>query len=109
MSGGPRDAPPLAEALFCLLVFGLVGAVAIPPMVYSRDTRASACRANVELLNRKIARWAADHHGWPPADEAAFRHLVDHDPDLRGHLPACPYGHPYIYDPAAGHVVPHRH
>jgi len=104
-----RDGPPLAETLFCLLILGLVGAVAIPPMVYSRDDRASACRANVELLNCKIAQWAADHNGWAPADQATFQRLVAGDPDLRGHLPACPYGETYVYDPAAGHIVPHGH
>jgi len=109
MARGPCDGLPLAEVLFCLLIFGLVGAVAIPPMVYSRDDRAAACRANAELLNRKIAQWAADHHGWAPADQEAFRRLLAQDPDLRGHLPACPYGEPYVYDPAVGHVVPHRH
>jgi len=104
-----RDSLPLPELLFCLLILGLVAAVAIPPMVYSRDTRAAQCRANVRLLNRKIQDWAEAHQGWPPADQAAFRRLIARDPDLRGRLPKCPYGKPYVYDPAAGCVVPHQH
>ena len=104
-----RDSLPLPELLFCLLILGLVAAVAIPPMVYSRDTRATQCRANVRVLNRKIQAWAEAHQGWPPADQETLRELVRDDPDLRGHLPKCPYGEPYVYDAAAGRIVPHRH
>jgi hypothetical protein len=104
-----HDSLPLPELLFCLLILGLVAAVAIPPMVYSRDTRAAECRANVRLLQRKVQDWADAHQGWPPADQETFRALVEADPDLRGHLPTCPYGRPYVYDAAAGRIVPHRH
>ena len=104
-----RNSLPLAELLFCMLVLGLVAAVAIPPMVYSRDTRAAACRANIQLLDRKIQEWAGAHNGWTPADRAAFRQLVQHDRHLRGRLPTCPFGEPYVYDSAAGRIVPHRH
>lgn len=104
-----RDHLPLPELLFCLLILGLVAGVAIPPMVYSHDTRAAQCRANVRLLNRKIQEWAETHQGWPPADQSSFRWLMREDPDLRGRLPTCPYGEPYVYDPAAGCIVPHRH
>jgi hypothetical protein len=104
-----RDGLPLPELLFCLLILGLVAAVAIPPMVYSRDTRAAECRANVRLLNRKIQTWADAHQGWPPADRETFREMIEADPDLRGHLPTCPYGDPYVYDAAGGRIAPHRH
>jgi len=104
-----RNSLPLAELLFCMLVLGLVAAVAIPPMVYSRDTRTAACRANIELLDRKIRQWAEAHDGWTPADQEGFRRLIRHAPDLRGRLPTCPFGEPYVYDPATGRIVPHRH
>ena len=106
---GPSTDLPLAELLFCMLILGLVAAVAIPPMVYSGDTRAAECRANLRLLNRKIQEWADAHDGWPPADHDDFRRLIHNDRGLRGHLPKCPFGEPYVYDPAAGHLVPHRH
>ena len=109
MSRRTGDSLPLPELLFCLLILGLVAAVAIPPMVYSRDTRAAECRANVRLLYRKIEGWADAHQGWPPPDHETFRRMVREDPDLRGHLPKCPYGDPYVYDAAAGRIVPHRH
>ena len=100
---------PLLEILFCLLVFGLMAAVAIPRLVYSDQPKGAECRANVELLNQTIGRYARVHNGWTPADEAEFRQLVADDPGLRGALPKCPYGEPYVFDPAAGRVVPHRH
>ncbi|MEA3367060.1 MAG: hypothetical protein U9R68_02980 [Planctomycetota bacterium] len=109
MARRARESLPLPELLFCLLILGLVAAVAIPPMVYSRDTRAAQCRANVRLLNRKVQAWAEAHQGWPPADQETLRELIRCDPDLRGHLPKCPYGEPYVYDAAAGRIVPHRH
>jgi len=109
MARQPRDSLPLAEILFCMLILGLMAAVAIPPMVYSRDTRAAECRANVRLLQRKVTQWADAHNKWPPANQEEFRELLRDDPDLRGHLPTCPYGEPYVYDPAIGRIVPHEH
>jgi len=100
---------PLLEILFCLLVFGLLAGVAIPRLVYSDDPKAAECRANVGLLNQKIRCYARAHNGWTPADEAEFRQLIADDPGLRGALPKCPYGEPYVFDPAGGRVVPHRH
>ncbi len=100
---------PLAEVLFCLLILGLLAAVAIPSIIYSGDTRTAACRANVELLNQKIRLYARAHNGWTPADQAEFRQMIAADQDLRGSLPKCPYGEPYVFDPASGRVASHRH
>jgi len=100
---------PLLEILFCLLVFGLVAVVAIPSIVYSGDPKAAECRANVDLLNRTIRLYANAHNGWTPADQAEFRQMIADHPGLRGRLPTCPYGEPYVFDPASGRVVPHRH
>jgi len=83
--------------------------VAIPPLVYSDDSRAAACAANVQMLNRKVQEWARRHGGWAPPDQETFRRMVQEDPDLRGRLPECPFGEVYVYDPAAGCVLPHRH
>ena len=100
---------PLLEIVFCLLVFGLLAAVAIPSFVYSDDPKSAGCRANIDLLNQKIGRYAGAHHGWTPADQAEFQQLIAADPGLRGALPKCPFGRPYVFDPASGQVVPHHH
>ena len=100
---------PLPEALLCLLVFGLLAAVAIPSIVYSGDPKAAECRAHVELLNQTIRLYARAHNGWTPADEAEFRKMVAEAPGLKAGLPRCPYGEPYVFDPASGRVVSHRH
>ncbi len=101
---------PLPEVLFAALILGLLAAVAIPPMVYSRDTRAAECRANVDLLDSKIRCYAAGHQGWSPADFREFEQMLAADKALpSGGLPKCPYGEAYVYDPMTGRVVPHRH
>jgi type II secretory pathway pseudopilin PulG len=100
---------PLPEVLFCLLVLGLLAAAAIPSIVYSGDPQAATCTANVELLNQKIRLYARAHNGWTPADQAEFRQMIADDPGLRGSLPKCPYGEPYVFDPASGRVASHRH
>ena len=100
----------MAEALFAVLVLGLLAAVAIPPMVYPGDTRAAECKANVALLNEKVERYAAGHDGWPPADQSFFLRMLAQSKDMpAGGMPKCPYGRPYDYDAAAGRVVPHKH
>jgi len=109
MARQPCDSLPLAEILFCILILGLVAAVAIPPMVYSRDTRAAECQANIRLLERVVQQWAEAHNGWPPADQDEFQRLVREGRDLHGQVPKCPYGKPYVYDPATGRIVPHQH
>ena len=99
----------LPEILFAILILGLLAAVAIPPMVYSSDTRSSQCRANVELLNRRVTRFAAQH-GNPPKDRAEFEKMLLAPDDLpSGKMPRCPFGDPYVYDPQTGGVAPHRH
>jgi type II secretory pathway pseudopilin PulG len=101
---------PLAEALFGLLILGLMAAVAIPPMVHSSDKRTAQCEANVALLNSMIERHAAKHGGWPPHDKAEFDRMVADDNELpSGEAPQCPYGRRYEYDPAGGRVVKHAH
>jgi type II secretory pathway pseudopilin PulG len=101
---------PLAEVLFGMLILGLLGAVAIPTMVYSGDKRADECRANVDLLNSMIEQYTAKHAGWVPKDGAEFEKAVAGDiqrPDAA--MPKCPYGQWYAYDPLTGRIVPHRH
>jgi type II secretory pathway pseudopilin PulG len=101
---------PLAEVLFGVLVLALLGAVAIPPMVYSSDKRAAECQANVDLLNSMIERYTARHGGWPPKDAAEFERMVAGDKEWPGATrPKCPYGHQYVYDPLTGRIVPHSH
>ena len=109
MAHRKENGVPLPEVLFCALILGLLAAVVIPSIVYSADTRAAQCRANVELLDRKIRFYADRHSGWTPADTAEFKQMVARDPDLRGALPKCPYGKPYVFDPATGRIVPHNH
>lgn len=101
---------PFPELLFAALILGLMAAVAIPPMVYSRDTRDAECQANVELLNAQIQRYSAGHDGWSPADTKEFADMIAADKDRpAGRRPRCPYGQAYVYDPMTGRIVPHRH
>lgn len=110
MVRGNHRGVPLAEVLFALLIVGLLSAAAIPPMVYSGDNHQAACRANADLLNRQIERYAAAHNGWTPADQTVFLRMLAADKDLHGGaMPKCPYGQSYEYDPVAGRAVTHKH
>jgi len=101
---------PLPEALLAVMILGLLAATIIPGMVYSGETRASECRANVALLNAEVDRIARQQGACPPADAEEFEQMVAQEKGLfpRG-MPKCPCGQPYEYDPASGQVVPHRH
>jgi len=100
----------LPEVLFTILVLGLVAAAVVPQAVYSSGVRTTECQANVALLNAKIDRWVAEHDGRRPAGQGEFTWIVNKDKEcFPDRLPKCPYGRPYAYDAATGHVVSHRH
>jgi type II secretory pathway pseudopilin PulG len=101
---------PLPEILFAVLVTGLVAAAAIPPMVYSSDTRDDQCRANIELMNTKLRLYADRHGGCKPADNAELQRMLASEKGLEvGAQMKCPCGEPYRYDPDTGTIVPHVH
>jgi type II secretory pathway pseudopilin PulG len=96
--------------LLVVLILGLLAAAAIPNLVFSSEDRATECRANVSLLNASLEdHWARNGHQLL-AGTAGLERLVEADKERfpKG-MPKCPYGRPYDYDPATGHILPHKH
>ncbi|MBM4018275.1 MAG: hypothetical protein FJ288_08110 [Planctomycetes bacterium] len=100
----------LLEVLLVVLILGLVAAAAIPHFVYSAERRADECRSNIALLNAALDHHGAKVRGLSLGGQGDLARLIEADKERfpKG-MPKCPYGRPYDYDPATGHVIPHRH
>jgi len=100
----------LLEVLLVLLILGLVAAAAIPHFVYSSEARVTECRSNAALLAAAIENYTAQLGGRAPASLVELHKFVDADKERfpKG-MPRCPYGQPYEYDPASGHILTHSH
>ena len=110
MVRGGQKGVSLPEVLLVILILGLLAATVIPRLVYSSETRSGECRANVAMMNAKIEFYFTKTVGRSPASAEEFERLITGDRNLFPNgLPKCPYGWPYDYDRATGHIVPHRH
>jgi prepilin-type N-terminal cleavage/methylation domain-containing protein len=100
----------LLEVLLVVLILGLVAAAAIPHFVYSGETRANECRSNIALLNAALDSYAAKCGGLTLGGTNDLVRVIGADKErFPTGTPRCPYGRPYDYDPATGHIIPHRH
>ncbi len=99
------------EALFVLVILGLLAAVAIPRLARCAfDPRQDVCDAAAARINERIEAWAEAHDGTYPAGQVAFEaHILESGPLFEAAAPSCPCGEPYVYDPATHRVRPHRH
>jgi hypothetical protein len=91
-----------------LLILGLVAAAVIPRFVYSKETRTNECASSVMLMNARLDMHFAKTGVRPTAAE--IERLITADQDAFPHgMPKCPFGRPFEYDPATGHVIAHQH
>ena len=106
---GPKGIT-LLEVLLVVLILGLLAAGAVPHFVYSAQDRATECGANVTLINAVLDQHFAKTGCRMLADGTDLARVVGLDKERfpRG-MPKCPFGKPYEYDPATGHIIPHKH
>jgi hypothetical protein len=100
----------LPEVLMVILITGLLTATILPRFVYSSEIKSDECVANVTLMNTRLDQHFTKSGGHCPDSAVEFERLIASDRDaFPGGVPRCPYGRPYQYDPASGHIVPHQH
>jgi hypothetical protein len=104
-----RSGIALPEVLMVILILGLVAATVIPRVVYSNETKAHECLSNTMLMNARLDACFAKSSGQPPATVDIDR-LIAGDGDAFPYgVPKCPYGRPYEFDAATGHIIAHQH
>ena len=101
----------LVEVLLVVVILGLLAMVAIPRFAQSgTDAKATACKANVALLNSQIEMYATTNNGTYPANATDFATMITGNKNLfPDGAPVCPYGTAYVLDPTSKHVTPHAH
>lgn len=96
----------LVEVLLVVVIVGILAAVVIPRITYTRsDAQKAACDANVSALNSQIELYKVQSAtgAWPTA-------LTDLVPDYIDAVPVCPYATAYVYDDTVTHrVAKHSH
>jgi prepilin-type N-terminal cleavage/methylation domain-containing protein len=92
----------LVEVLLVIIIIGILAAIVIPRMVYSKvEAQKEACNANVAALNSQIELYhAKEDQSWPVDLDA----LV---PDYIDAVPTCPFGTIYVYDTTVHRVAKH--
>ncbi len=97
----------LVEILLVIVILGILAAIVIPRITYSRgEAQTAACNANVAALNSQIELYHAQNTtgSWPG-------NLTDLTPDYIDAVPACPYGgnFTYEYNGTTHRVAKHGH
>jgi len=93
----------LVEVLLVIVIIGILAAIVIPRMVYSKaEAQKAACDANVAALNAQIELFhAKENQSWP----ASLADLVSKD--YIDAIPVCPFGTAYVYDSGTHRVLKH--
>lgn len=93
----------LVEVLLVVIIVGILAAVVIPRITYSRsEAQKAACDANVRTLNSQIELYRTQTGNWPADLDA----LVT--ADYIDAVPECPFGTAYVYG-ADHRVAKHVH
>ena len=97
-----RKAFTLVEILLVIVILGILAAVVVPRVTYSKkDAQIAACDANVAALRTAIELYHHDEGSWPANLDAL-------NPDYIDEVPECPFGTAYTID--INHRVPkHNH
>jgi len=96
----------LVELMIVVLILGTLTAIAVPRITVSaKASKISACRANVQLINRQIEMFKSNTGDWPN-DLSELTKNPDYFPDGP---PECPFGIPYAISDSTHRVIRHRH
>jgi len=102
----PKKGSTLVELLIVVLILGCLSAIVIPRIAVSAEgAKISACRNNVQIINRQIEMFYQDTGGWP-GDLGELTKNPDYFPDGP---PQCPFGIPYKMNKTTHRVIRHKH
>lgn len=94
----------LVEVLLVIVIIGILAAIVIPRITYSRtEAQRQACNANVAALNSQIELYHVQEGPWP-ADLNALETA-----DYIDAIPVCPFGTAYDYNTTTHRVARHTH
>jgi general secretion pathway protein G len=96
----------LVELLIVVLILGTLTAIVVPRIAVSAEGgKISACRTNVQLINRQIEKFKIDTGDWPNV-LSELTNNPDYFPDGP---PECPFGNPYVINETTHRVIRHKH
>jgi general secretion pathway protein G len=94
----------LVEVIMVVVLVGILSAIVIPRITYSRlQAQRAACNATVSMLNSQVEYYYADRGAWPGA-------IGELAPDYADQVPAtCSLGSTYVYNITTHRVIKHAH
>ena len=96
----------LVELLIVVLIIGGLMTIAVPRIVVSAEgAKISACRNNIQIMNKQIEKFKIDTDRWPD-DLDELTKNPDYFPDGP---PQCPFGVPYNMNEPTHRVIRHKH
>ena len=92
----------LVEVLLVIIIIGILAAVVIPRITYSKTTaQAAACKANMSALNSQIELYHVQEGVWP----ALIGDLTT--ADYIDEIPVCEFGSAYVYSTGTHRILKH--
>jgi prepilin-type N-terminal cleavage/methylation domain-containing protein len=94
----------LVEVLLVVIIIGILAAVVIPRIAYSKkNAEIAACNANVAALNSQIEYYHSQEGDWPANLSVLVPNYIDA-------VPACPVNASMAYDIGTNNrVAKHSH
>jgi general secretion pathway protein G len=94
----------LVEVILVVVIVGILAAIVIPRITYSRtQAENAACNATVSMLNSQIELYYTDKGVWPGNYTELRPDYVDESPTT------CPRGTAYVFNATAHRVIKHAH
>lgn len=93
----------LVEILLVIVIIGILAAIVIPRITYSRtEAQQAACKANIAALNSQIELYHYNTSNWPT-------NVADLVPDFIDAEPVCPVNASANYTIGSNHRIAHTH